>query len=679
MSQPSDEEETTIKSAGFSLNIPKYNVRSTKNRQKKNTNASSVSSDRGTYDGASATYSDATIKNRSSSDSDNPGSRKKKRPRKEVMASISANAKRMKIPIPSFKMMMMKDRKTNEDSHSTKLSRLERAFFDDDDDENENVNDDNDDTTGKNTGSDSGDERDNSTKTDKEKQATDSNCNDKTNNTNNTMSSSSAGKPGGAVRSKNSNLSIIVEHDSDETESEDSDFNEEFSSSVFSRPKQIQKQKEQQTELKSKSSNIVQQVQQITTEEVVDENISVGKDDRNEDFNNIISSSSSSSTTTTTTISGGSKKKSVEVGVTSNTEGYEKMAEDDTNFVDFGEGECDFDDMNDKKDVELSVNYDHDKKDKQMNSTSSTITTLTTRSIQSTANSSKQALVSPPFNLEREIDHLFLKTDTNTITMKMFSKTLESMIGRSLDKETKRKVKARVMSLLKGEINPPTTNATKNFDDNTSSKDKIEVVEEKNDVVKSNNAESNSKTVMEKGEEEKNGLNEAKLSTTETQDIVETSRQMIVIDENSCFDCSEKEEAEKVSTVESENPITQKKDDESDRNQKKDTQRSKTSTQKKNLKSNNVQTETKKRATKPGSNKMKSNSKTSKEKRPRKNKPTTSDRDDDKPTTTEAATSIPAAKPNRPRKRARKAAACALCRQQPRASCSASTVAGSLF
>ena len=575
----SEEEEWETKSnnanannsSGFSLNLFKYNVRSTTtNRHRRYRHGgvvqrsnpglgSSQNKQREQPSLGGATTTTTTKKCSSSSDNDNSktdgtgtsSSQTKKRSRKDViLASISANTrkrKRLPIPIPSFKIMMSKTK--TEDSHKMKkLSRLERAFFDDDDDiDDDDENDTNSNGNGKSQ-SDGYEQVD-----PKATKKTDGNyekrkTKNKHENSSSLLSSLSlTNKSNGICRSKNNrntnNLSIIVEHDdTDETESENSDCGEELFSSIGldNRPKS--KEQEQNSQPKPKPSHHVQESQ--ITKTIVGKTKTAGKDDLKENSENKFSSVSS--------IREGLMSETVEAGGSSKLgDGEETEENDDSNFIDFGGDE------DGSYDCNMSADG-NDQEESRTNGPEKNEPTTNTMSISSSTkpvDESRQEPQQPSstrtlFDFEREIDQLFLKTDTNTITMKMFCKTLERRFGaKPLDKASKKKVKARIMSLLKGEIIPSVDcggddgdKVSRTSEKPNENQDIIEgLVEKRNDKEHSKtslnvnvNASTANITVLGKGSEENNTSKNDKHPIIETQPVVEARGEVIVvIDEQS--------------------------------------------------------------------------------------------------------------------------------------------------
>ena len=144
-------EEEGLKPMGFTLKIPKFNRPTKENRRGTNKRKRPYSSC-SPKDSSSETSIEEII-DVFDFDLDSPGSdiipmkpisnklptsnrKRKKQSKGQILKSLSANAKRMPIPIPSFQMTKMKKEKESE--LSERLSRLERAFFDEDDeDEND--------------------------------------------------------------------------------------------------------------------------------------------------------------------------------------------------------------------------------------------------------------------------------------------------------------------------------------------------------------------------------------------------------------------------------------------------------------------------------------------------------------------------------------------------------------
>ena len=403
-------DEEAPQSTGFSLNIPKFN-RSIKNRfdtRKGRPNSSSQQdqsssvvvtkrkrvldiSDDDTVSISSASSISSVATKRGGGNKSATG-RAKKRSRKEVLASISANARRMAIPIPSFRMTK---KRTTSNPRLKNLSRLEREFFDDVNDENENESE----IEPRNHSIGSSGDRDgpNLKPLDEEAKRKDI-CQNRDWNHVATAGSLPSMEKTCCTRSPTdaNNKSLIAgEQGTKHIDSEDSD-----SSTVFNSEKE-------QTE-KRHSHKFKSQQPDVKTSTAFDE---------------------------------GPKAKSLDKN--SFGESINDKRKDDTHFsdVECGVSGYDCDDVTESNHQDLPI---------YSNESASTMITISMKATSSCQDRS----TSPLYDLDRQIDALFLDTDTNTITMNMFCKSLEKQIGVSLEKPMKKKVKARVMSLLKGELNP---------------------------------------------------------------------------------------------------------------------------------------------------------------------------------------------------------------------------------
>jgi len=469
---PSEEE---MKPSGFTLNLCKYNnVRSTNRRshtatanrhvdkkQKKRHNSSMKNST------SSSLSFTRRIRNADTSGSSSQGSTisksaitsiKKKRTRKEVLASISANARKMTIPIPSFKMM------TNDKKNESKLklSRLERAFFDEESDYSS----------------------DNSSIDEVKRVSTKIN----TKLTENNMASSL--EKVGDINPKN-NQSVIVEVDDSETDTDGSD------DEILS----ISKLRESRRKEQSKPSTIVQK-----TADVPKQNEPEEKCDGTKHVNVSLSINRDESIDKP-------KRANVNVNHENNLEGdnNEEKAEINSNFAHFQDD--DVDDGNvvngDKIDAKLSVK---DKNEPE----------YSRKSVQ-------QVLVPSAFDLDREIDLLFLNSDTNTITVNTFYKELESQVGKPLDKLTRKKVRTRLVSLINGQVKPGDGVCCKiNVGDN-----RAQILTETQSITKPS-------CVIQVGDE-KNGSDTSQKNIKEKE--VSSNSQKNVVDEKNASNKSKKKES----------------------------------------------------------------------------------------------------------------------------------------
>jgi hypothetical protein len=695
----SSEDET--KPSGSSLNLFKYNVRATINRHtatatnrhnKKRSYSSQTSSSSLSYkrrirndntsgcsssQGATTTTTTTTTTNNTGASNSN--NKRKKRTRKEVLASISANAKKLTIPIPSFKMTNNNNDKKNDGTSNSRLSRLERAFFDEESDDSS-------------TSSTSSGDDDDSCLFDDEL-----NKRNRTTNNNNTDKKPTASKDNdnnikhNMVSSsrkvedvpKDNNLSVIVEvkdDDDDETETDDSD--DEIPSFSIVRKR---RRKEQ-----SKASSTVPQI------EVVPKQV---KNKTNESLNMSSLSVSGESTNKLKGADIDDNKKHELKGDDDDDDDDDKEEEieTDNNCVDFQDGDGDD-----------NVNVNGDEKDIKLSSTNMNET------------EDREVLVPLAFDLDREIDLLFLNSDSNTITVNIFNRELESQTGKSLDKVDKKKVKARLVSLINGRVKPIADTRTIT---STVTRDVIMQDKEKGgDVIvsKSNvgeNEDNKAKFSMEIqgiGEtscnmtdvDEKRGSDKSHIEEEEKE--MNSDRQIIIVDENSSsikpqnektkrdsrcqtkvvdeksgsgklqnekagnemsfrmdvvdeknsFDKSQKEKVGNESTATfASQKSTQKKKGKSDRSQV--TKKSKKPpTTKKRTQKTNTKNQTEERTNPESGDNKEPNPKASKSSRAKKSKPKVSDKDN--PPTT-GTTSAPIAVANRPRKRAR-SKLCAFCK-----------------
>ena len=558
-------DEETIEPMGFTLKIHKFNRPMKQNRSgakksrtyspysspKDSLSIGSIEDDIDVFDfDLDSPSSDATKK--PSSDKPTPNRRRKKRSRSQILASISANAKRMPIPIPSFQMT--KKRKES-DVRSKKLSRLERAFFDEDDDD-ENDND------LASSSQINGDKTDLKVEINsKGSVEIDIDRFSMTNKITNKLSLSKEKSSGSCSQKESSNPSKSGDHGRDETESEGSDFEREFLSSSFANhTKQNQEENEKIT--KSKPLETVAEHEANPR--------SMNKHKVVETVKDVIQ--------TFTEPGNGFQDNAVDLICNNNDTTYENEDGGDPNFVDFGGdgGGCVFDDdVTDGNCQELSSANGRDKTIKPTD----LATSIKGPSSESTDICHNESSMPPSFDLDHEVDLLFQKSDTNTITMKMFCKELERRIGVSLEKLAKKDVKKRVMSLLKGETVPSSMIGNKigtcGVQDRTGDGGHTKN-NEKDSILKDNNTVTeNEKENLKRDQNSKNdndddneqNKNENLNSGTEAPSISETPCEVEVVGEMLYSSSSKLEEAEKKATIPSRNSIDQKKHDVLDREQ----------------------------------------------------------------------------------------------------------------
>ena len=495
----SSEDET--KPSGSSLNLFKYNVRATiKNTKKRsyssqtsssslsykrrirNDNTSDVTTTTTTSGGCSssqgATNSNNNNNNNNNTGASNSNNKRKKRTRKEVLASISANAKKLTIPIPSFKMKIINDKKNDGNS---RLSQLERAYFDEESDDS-NTSDDSclfDDELNKRHRI----TNNNSNNTDKKLAAS----KDNDNSIKNDMVSSSRK----VEDIPKVILSVIVEvddNDDDETETDDSD-DEIPSLSIVQKGRRNDESKPSSTVLQTA---VVHKQSRNKNKEKSDRTICLNV------------SSLSVSGESTDKLQGADIDDNKKNEPKGDNNDKEEEVESDNDCVDFQDGDGDDNVNGDEKVAKLSSTNMNETEDREV-------------------------LVPLGFDLDREIDLLFVNSDSNTITVNIFYRELEIQIGKSLDKVNRKKVKSRLVSLINGRVKPiaDTRTITPTMTKDITMKDK----------------ENGSDVVCSKKNVGENGDNEAKLSM-EIQGIDETSCHTTVVDEKSGSNKSHFGEAE---------------------------------------------------------------------------------------------------------------------------------------
>lgn len=136
--------------------------------------------------------------------------------------------------------------------------------------------------------------------------------------------------------------------------------------------------------------------------------------------------------------------------IDNNPENDEKEDGYDTNCADFGEdgGDgCDFDDATEGNCQDIPSTDGYDKATVQTNIVTTTKPTL----METTDIGHNDSSMPQSFDLDHQVHLLFQKTDTTAMSMNMFRKELERRMGVSLSKPEKKRVKARVLALLKGE------------------------------------------------------------------------------------------------------------------------------------------------------------------------------------------------------------------------------------
>ena len=443
-------DEETPKLIGFSLKIPKFN-RSLKYRDGgKNARPNSFSQqdhlsalaftkrkrvlDFSNDDEASnsSSSSSASVVTKMDRGKKSTTGRTKKRSRKEVLTSISANARRMAIPIPSFRMMK---KKKNSNTRLNKLSRLEREFFDEDGDGDENENENENHSTGGSGNNDRGDpnptaEHEGAKRIDNHRNMG-TECNDAV------RSSPSVINTGGTCPPEDGNNKTLIagDHDSHANDSEDTNLEGAFTSTstaLDTCPKQTDKTDE------SRQPYV----------QVLQTNIRDIEENKTTEFGELAEDRKQ----TLTVSDEGFKSKHVGKKNVDKSRNAKRGNEDSYSI---GIGGPVSDDSN-SQDIPMTV--DNSKEESQSQST----TTAGASSIKPNSTHQNKPTL-PSLDLDNQIDSLFLRTDTNTITMNMFCKKLENQIGVALEKMTRKKVKARVMSLLKGEIDP-TSGAGPTFD-----------------------------------------------------------------------------------------------------------------------------------------------------------------------------------------------------------------------
>jgi len=585
---PSEEE---MKPSGFTLNLCKYNnVRSTNRRshtatanrytdkkQKKrhyssmkNNTSSSLSFTRRirNVDTSGSSSLGSTISKAAITNS------KKKRTRKEVLASISANARKMTIPIPSFKMI---DHKINESK--LKLSRLERAFFDEESD----------------------DSSDNSSVDEVKLVFTKIN----TKSTENNMTSSL--KKVKEINPKD-NQSVMLEVDDSETETDGSD------DEILS----ISKLRESRRQEQSKPSTTVQNIADVPKPNKPQEKCNGSKHvnvplsiDRNESTD---------------------KPKRANVIVN-----HENNLEDDNN--------------EDKTEIDSNCahfqNVDAvDGSDIYNNKVDAKLLVTDKNELEYSRNSVQQVLVPVPsaFDLDREIDLLFLNSDTNTITVNTFYKELENQVGKALDKLTRKKVRTRLVSLINGQVKPGNGVCAKI--------NEVDNIDEKNDFGTSHTKieeKDTSSNCQKKVDDEKYASNKSKKKKVE----IKTSCQTKGVNEKSGSKKLSAENKGNELTATSQNS-THKKEGRSDRSQ--GTQKSNNPLKQK-IRKPNTKDQAKEDAN-PGSGRKESNAQASRGNKSKENKPEVLDKEKNCTTKKALTTAIAAI---RPRKRAR-SKLCAFCK-----------------
>ena len=602
---------------------------------------------------------------------------RKKRPRKDVLASISANAKRLSIPIPSFQMI-----RKNTEERSKKLRQLERAFFDEDDDENDSTMSNHGETIDLTAQSNS-----------KEKTASD---NERYHVTNTIRDQSSFSLRDQSSFSKEQNSKVFPRKESnssyksgyrslDGIESNNRDYKKKAAPPSFDNQVMVEGKEREHPE----KSIPVQQPCSVDDNQIVENNDTVKDmvETSEEDFDT----------------KAGER-------IDNDPENGEKEDGYGTNCIDFGEddgGGCVFDDVTEGNCQDIPSTDSCDKAIAQTNVATATKTTLMETNIGHNDSSMPQS-----FDLDHQIDLLFQKTDTTAMSMNMFRKELERRMCASLSKPEKKRVKARVLALLKGETvqlsdtektidtivdeghtnNDVTNSISKEstaFENETAKDDNSKnETKSKQDYTKNNNPGGIVNVVTETAsiseidcevdvihverspgnsntEETKKKRNISSRSIEEAEKETTASSSKIKGAEKETISLSlSKEEtetetirsspntghAEREITISTREPIVEKKKNVKKRQQKKG----------KNVSIGEIETE--KFANPEPNSQSKSKTEKPKAKRQRKNKPKNSDVAEKSSDEPKAA---PQKKPTQTRKRPRKAAACALCKTCP--------------
>ena len=616
---------------GFTLKIPKFN-RAKENRKKRKRIHSSLSF----KESDSETSLDDVI-DLLDSDSDSPPSdivtkkpspsrKGKKRPRKKVLASLS-NAKRMVIPIPSFQMT----RKKKESDLSKRLSKLEREFFDED-------------------GEDDGDGDENQSQPSKGNEA------DPKTNSNATGIQGVQNRHSGKGESTRNTSSMIKE---------------------TSRQNFLYKETTYSSKLTDGTSETVPN--DICVERQLSPSASCDREQQdaneNEGIEKVLEPHKVAEPVEEVLSESPQRENNQETTVDIVTNPNENEDCDDLNIVDFGANDdCDCVENDSTagnyQDRSSSNKGDNDIMEQAPPSTKPADNTPTSR-----------------FDLEHEVDLLFQKSDTNTITMKIFCKELERRIGVSLEKPVKKKVKARVMALLRGEIVPSSTLERKVESSNVENRlknGKEGVVVENSALSGIENGSSDTAAASDAGSSHdkdvmlptmsespadagKTSENTLSSSTNENQSYIEVA--------NSSEPISHQAQLQNASDNTIPRPVEIRKPNSNEHCVEIET---------KNTQPTEVEKPTNKKISitskptdqgpaiskepqpeKPTKSKKAT---TSKPKRQRKKKPKASEiveKSAEEPKPTECTKVVPAKKPTQTRKRPRKAAACALCKTCP--------------
>ena len=402
--------------SGFTLNLFKCNnVRSTNRR-----NDAAKTKNRGGIKKTRNIASHSRRRGRGSmrtitshKDGKDSKTKKKSTSRKHILSCISGNSMKRKIPIPSFTFRVKNDR---DSEYEAKLDRLEREFFDEESD-------------GGSDASSIGDVK-RIFANSKSKVNTNTVDGDKSH-----VSPSSSKKD---VHSSNNNntFSAAAEVDSDETETDNSD------DEIPSVSKLQEKERQQQINVHQTEESKIQN----KAIEIIDKTKPTGK--------RIYLPSSLGKTNSPVD----TPPKAFDImKINIYNENDDDNDNDDDNSISKEEDGIGSTFVN-LEDCSGDVNGDFGNDERN------------TKLFSTNKDSIDEDLVALPFDLDREIDTLFLNSDTNVITFNLFFKELEKT-GISLDETTKKKVKTRLLSLINDRAKPnnpifPEMKKSRNNEDN---------------------------------------------------------------------------------------------------------------------------------------------------------------------------------------------------------------------